>query len=155
MLRKYSVPVLLFAQVIIFLLLLSVAVRQPTASASEAAAPQDMPQAQIISHGQYVWSYAAKFVCGFQRTAAPGQVTPGEPILKPGNYATEINIHNPNYKQTPLRKKFVMLVNRQTIVREPEQVGVLVPGASGHLACRSQDDEFSLRHVRIEDLTYP
>ncbi len=124
MLRKYSVPVLLVAQVILFLLLLSVVVRQPTASASDVTAPQDMPQGQIIiSHGQYVWSYAAKFVCGFQRTATPGQLTPGEPILKPGNYATEINIHNPNYKPTPLRKKFVMLVNGQTVIREPEQVG--------------------------------
>jgi len=123
MLRKYSVPVLLLTQVIIFLLLLSVFLQQPAASASGEAAPQDMPQAQIISHGQYVWSYAAKFVCGFQRTATPGQVPPGEPILKPGNYATEINIHNPAYKQVPLRKKFIMLVNNQTAIREPEQIG--------------------------------
>ncbi|HSD85577.1 MAG TPA: hypothetical protein VLG46_17075 [Anaerolineae bacterium] len=122
MLRKYSVPVLLFTQVIIFLLLLSVFLQQPAASASGESAPQDMPQAQIISHGQYVWSYAAKFVCGFQRTAEPGQVPPGEPILKPGNYATEINIHNPAYKQTPLRKKFLVLVNNQEAIREPSQI---------------------------------
>jgi hypothetical protein len=122
MLRKYSVPVLLFTQVIIFLLLLSVFLQQPAASASSEGAPPDMPQAQIISHGQYVWSYAAKFVCGFQGTATPGQVPPGEPILKPGNYATEINIHNPAYGPAPLRKKFLVLVNNQEAIREPNQI---------------------------------
>jgi hypothetical protein len=122
MLRKYFVPVLLVAQVMVFLLVLSVFLRQPAASASDVAAPQDMPPAQIISHGQYVWSYAAKFVCGYQRTADPGSQVPGEPILKPGNYATEINIHNPAYKQAPLRKKFLVLVNNQEAIREPNQI---------------------------------
>jgi hypothetical protein len=122
MFRKYSVPILLIAQVMIFLLLASVLARQPSASASGAAAPPDTPQAQI-AHGQYVWSYAAKFVCGYQRTAQPGQQVPGEPVVKPGNYATEINIHNPSYKQLPLRKKFLWLVNAQEAVREPAQIG--------------------------------
>jgi hypothetical protein len=122
MLRKYSVPVLLLAQVIIFLLLLSVFVQQPAASAANDAAPPAAPQAQVAIKGQYVWSYAAKFVCGYQRFAEPGQLTPGEPILKPGNYATEINIHNPADKQTPLRKKFLVLVNGQEAIREPAQI---------------------------------
>jgi hypothetical protein len=128
MLRKYAIPVLLFAQVIVFLLLLSVFVQQPAASASGAAvsgaaAPPAAPAAQIATHGQYVWSYAAKFVCGFQRSAQPGQNPAGEPIVKPGNYATEINIHNPAYKPTQLRKKFLWLVNAQEAVREPAQIG--------------------------------
>jgi len=93
--RKFLVPVLLVAQVVVFLLLASVLARQPAASASGAAAPQDRPQEQSAVNGQYLWSYAAKFVCGYQRTATPGQPAPGEPIVKPGNYATEINIHNP------------------------------------------------------------
>jgi len=123
MFRKYLVPVLLVVQVLVFLLLVSVFVRQPSASAANDAAPQDAPQAQIATHGQYVWSYAAKFVCGYQRPAAAGQTVPGEPVVKPGNYATEINIHNPAYKQVPLRKKFLVLVNGQQVVREPQQVG--------------------------------
>ena len=127
MLRKYVVPVLLVVQVLVFLLLASVLVQQPAASASGAAvpqtAPQDAPQAQIATHGQYVWSYAAKFVCGYQRSAQPGQQVAGEPVVKPGNYATEINIHNPAYKQVPLRKKFLWLVNGQEAVREPAQIG--------------------------------
>jgi hypothetical protein len=120
MLRKYLVPVLLVVQVLVFLLLASVFVRQPSVSAGNDAAPQDAPQAQVATTGQYAWSYAAKFVCGFQRPAAAGQVPPGEPILKPGNYASEINIHNPAYKEVPLRKKFLVLVRGQEAVREPQ-----------------------------------
>jgi hypothetical protein len=124
MFRKYFVPVLLVAQVLVFLLLVSVLARQPSASAANDAMPPDAvsaaPQAQIATQGQYVWSYAAKFVCGYQRPAAAGQVVPGEPILKPGNYASEINIHNPAYKEVPLRKKFLVLVKGQEAVREPQ-----------------------------------
>jgi hypothetical protein len=135
MFRKYLVPVLLVVQVLVFLLIASVFVRQPSASAAgdaaPAAAPQDAPQAQIATHGQYVWSYAAKFVCGFQDINAPGvPPQPGEPIVKPGNYASEINIHNPNYKYLPLRKKFLVLVNMTPpqnpqipqVIREPQQI---------------------------------
>jgi hypothetical protein len=121
MLRKYLVPVLLVVQVLVFLLFASVFVRQPSASAANDAAPQDAPQAQVATTGQYAWSYAAKFVCGFQRTATAAQPIPGEPIVKPGNYATEINIHNPAYKEVPLRKKFLVLVNGQQVIREPQQ----------------------------------
>ena len=125
MFRKYLVPVLLVVQVLVFVMLASVFVRQPSASAandavSQEVAPPESPQAQTAVKGQYVWSYAAKFVCGLQRPAAAGQVPPGEPILKPGNYASEINIHNPAYKDAPLRKKFLVLVRGQEAVREPQ-----------------------------------
>jgi hypothetical protein len=68
------------------------------------------------------WSYGVKFVCGLQ---GPSPL-PGEPPVKPGNYATEINIHNPFY--TPngneIRKKVVFLVkDGQPIGREPQQQG--------------------------------
>jgi hypothetical protein len=132
MLRKHWVLGLLAAQVVVFLLLISLFLREPAANAAPVsapdaaplAAPAEAPQAQIATHGQYVWSYAAKFVCGYQRTAAAGAT--GEPIVKPGNYASEINIHNPNYKQVPLRKKFLVLVNlvnpqNPWIIREPNQ----------------------------------
>jgi len=123
MFRKYLVPVLLVVQVLVFLLLASVFVRQPSASAANDAAPQDAPQAQIATHGQYVWSYAAKFVCGWQQPTAAGVNPQGEFIVKPGNYATDINIHNPNYKQVPLRKKFIVAVEGgQPLANEPQQV---------------------------------
>ncbi len=119
--RKYLVPVLLAVQVVVFLLLASVFVRQPAANAAGAAAPQDMPQEQFTVNGLYLWSYAAKYVCGQQAPLAQGAV--GEPAVKPGNYATDINIHNPSYRLAPLRKKFLVLVeNGQTIGAEPQSV---------------------------------
>ena len=117
--RKFLVPMLLVAQVVVFLLLASVWARQPAASASSAAAPQDRPQEQIAANGKYLWSYAAKFVCGQQ--APLNQGAAGEPVVKPGNYATDINIHNPNYRAAPLRKKFLVMVeNGQAIAAEPQ-----------------------------------
>src|SRR5689334_20844227 len=73
------------------------------------------------------WSYTAKYVCGLQRDAGADQQ--GEPPVKPGNYATEINIHNPNYKiglanALTINKKVVALVrDGQAIGREPETAG--------------------------------
>jgi hypothetical protein len=75
---------------------------------------------------RYYWNYSVKFVCGVQpplQTAAGAQGL-GEPVVKPGNYATEINIHNYNYREVPLRKKVILLVkDTQPIGREPESQG--------------------------------
>ena len=43
MFRKYLVPVLLVVQVLVFVMLASVFVRQPSASAANDAAPQGAP----------------------------------------------------------------------------------------------------------------
>jgi hypothetical protein len=75
---------------------------------------------------RYYWSYAVKFVCGMQPPlqTATGQPGLGEPVVKPGNYATEINIHNFMYREVPLRKKIVLLVeDTKPIGREPESQG--------------------------------
>jgi hypothetical protein len=73
-----------------------------------------------------MFNYSVKFVCGVQRqdTAA------GEPPVKPGNYATEINIHNYQYRPQRVFKKLVPLVgvnpNGGTFVaREPKTAGPL------------------------------
>ena len=91
---------------------------------------QASPEAQGVVPLPYYWSYATKFVCGYQPTVSPTGGTPavGEPPVKPGNYATEINIHNPYYRlpepnpqQMPIYKKLVILVNNgQPVGREPE-----------------------------------
>ncbi|HZY40657.1 MAG TPA: hypothetical protein VFF59_01515 [Anaerolineae bacterium] len=126
MLRKHWVLGLLAAQVVVFLLLISLFLREPAANAAPASAPDaaaaEAPQTQTAVHGTYVWSYAAKFVCGWQQPTAAGVNPQGEFIVKPGNYATDINIHNPNYKQVPLRKKFIIMVqNGQAVANEPGQ----------------------------------
>jgi hypothetical protein len=59
------------------------------------------------------WSFAAKFVCGEQPADQAGQPITGETAVKPGNYATEINIHNPHYLgPIQIRHKALLLVDR-------------------------------------------
>jgi hypothetical protein len=53
------------------------------------------------------FSYAAKFVCGLS-PASTNLKPPQEPEVKPGNYATIINIHNPWPTDVALLKKVVL-----------------------------------------------
>ena len=91
-------------------------------SAAPAAAPTTM------------LSYAVKFVCG-QQPLLNASTQPVEPPVKPGNYATEINIHNPQYligdapANLKISKKLVILVGSRQVAganpqpfafREPE-----------------------------------
>jgi hypothetical protein len=79
--------------------------------------------AQIIAP-QFVWSYAIKFVCGYQppiQNAAGANIFT-EPPVKNGNYATEINIFNPQFKDVPLRKRFIVLSQNGKSIKEPESV---------------------------------
>ena len=80
--------------------------------------------AQVIAP-QFVWSYAIKFVCGYQPplpTTAAGANVFTEPPVKNGNYATEINIFNPQFKDVPLRKRFIVLSANGKSIKEPESV---------------------------------
>src|SRR5689334_6242505 len=64
---------------------------------SAAPAPIQLPQR---------WSYAAKFVCGLSPTATTA--VPREPIVKRGNYATVVNIHNPGATDVTILKKVAL-----------------------------------------------
>lgn len=48
-------------------------------------------------------AYAAKFVCGVSNI--PTQNPPSEPAVKRGNYATIVNIHNPNNRDVVVQKR--------------------------------------------------
>jgi len=50
------------------------------------------------------FSYAAKFVCGLS-SSSTALKPPQEPEVKPGNYATIVNIHNPWSADVVLLKK--------------------------------------------------
>ena len=59
--------------------------------------------------------YSAKFLCGFQADGSvpvdpskPVSALPQEPPVMPGNYATEINIHNPQDNSVAFVKKAVL-----------------------------------------------
>ncbi len=78
------------------------------------------------------FSYAVKFVCGFNpenvgRSHSGNKE--GEPTVKLGNYATDINIYNPDFTVDPtnpdnqLFKKVIVLVQgEKPIGREPKVV---------------------------------
>jgi len=77
----------------------------PTATTTPITTPNPL--------GRPFWSFAAKFVCGEQPADQAGQPIAGEPAVKPGNYATEINIHNPHYLgPIQIRHKALLLVDR-------------------------------------------
>jgi hypothetical protein len=58
------------------------------------------------------FSYAAKFVCGVS-TPTTTQVPPSEPLVKTGNYATVINLHNPWATSVTLQKKVALAAPEQ------------------------------------------
>ena len=77
-----------------------------------AFAPQDKP-------GELL-SYSVKFVCGVQQSQEPVQA-----VVRPGIYATEINIHN--YHDVPVRiLKYVLpvVLGDKVVGREPDRAGI-------------------------------
>ena len=89
-------------------------------AATSLVSQPGVASAQIVAP-QFVYSYAVKFVCGYQpplAITAANQFT--EPPVKNGNYATEINIFNPQFKEVPLRKRFIVLSQSGKSVKEPE-----------------------------------
>ncbi len=56
-----------------------------------------------------VFSYAVKFLCGEFDRQLVGEHTRLEGPVKPGNYLTAINIHNPNGRVVPLEKRAILL----------------------------------------------
>lgn len=91
------------------------ATETPTAiaSATSTAVPTTTTTPTPNPLGRPFWSFSAKFVCGEQPAEQSGQPIAGEPAVKPGNYATEINIHNPHYLgPIEIRQKALLLVDR-------------------------------------------
>ncbi|ETX05949.1 MAG: hypothetical protein ETSY2_20005 [Candidatus Entotheonella gemina] len=69
---------------------------------------------------QGLWSYSVKFVCGAAQTD-PREI----PIVEPGFYATEINIHNYRPEGVEIGKQVIILVqDNEAVGREPNVVGV-------------------------------
>ena len=94
------------------------------ANASVSAPGGQPPTDSAAAAGAYFWSYATKFVCGYQSpTSAAGAPIVGEPVVKPGNYATDVNIQNPNFRIVPLIKRVIVLVDGDVVNREPQSAG--------------------------------
>ncbi len=71
------------------------------------------------------WSYAAKFLCGYVDEAPPGVVPLTQAAtLRPGIYATEVNILNHNDFDVTIHKYVYPLVREgRAVGREPSSVG--------------------------------
>ncbi|MCH9650165.1 MAG: hypothetical protein K0U98_18150 [Deltaproteobacteria bacterium] len=102
----------------------------PVVIDQKVTTPEDKPipaRAPADAEG-FTYSYAVKFVCGFQ--PVNGELSPdgdqyqGEATLKLGNYATDINIFNPGLIEgdvANIRKKIVVLdYKSDNRGREPE-----------------------------------
>ena len=119
MLNKRLMVALVGVVLVLALAVAGVAVSQRALASPDLA--QDTPSV-VVPPGWY-WSYGVKFVCGVQ-TSTAGLV--GESTVKSGNYATDVNIHNPYYDnfEPHLYKKVVTLVDHnvqpRVVVREPQ-----------------------------------
>jgi hypothetical protein len=136
MFRKLGVNLCLLAILLTAVLAVSLFIFQRAAQSASGDIPQSAgvaaPAAPSVT-GTYLWSFAAKFVCGYQNPSTAAVA--GEPVVKPGNYATDITIHNPNYRENPLHKKLVVLVEPavgggQIVRREPD---IALPSAGVNL----------------------
>lgn len=98
---------------------------------------------------KYLYSYAVKFVCGYNDTnlgistnAAGQPVVQGEATVKFGNYATEINIFNFNVDATVpteaiIQKNLILLVSKgQPVGREPKVASTV---AIDNIVLKSQE----------------
>jgi len=79
-----------------------------TLTASAWSQPQINPCPVPSAASQCLFVYSVKYLCGLQ-VQDPNSFKPSaEPPVKPGNYATAVNIHNFNDVNVPLCKKAVV-----------------------------------------------
>ena len=75
--------------------------------------------------------YSVKFLCGLQTTPSSSQLfpPPTEPAVKPGNYATAVNVHNFHRRDVVFVKKAVLALPE--LQGPPNQPGPFVKGILG------------------------
>jgi Trypsin-like peptidase domain/von Willebrand factor type A domain len=86
-----------------------------------AVAQPGRPPTVLESPEFKLFVYSVKFLCGEQRAdECCGRCAP----VRPGRYATEINIHNPSAKEAPVLKRVIPLVAAGVATgREPNSTG--------------------------------
>ncbi len=94
-------------------------------------------RAQNCSIGRLPCVYSVKFICGDQ-SANPNLHPPSEPPVKPGNYATAVNIHNFHQDQKAVIQKRAVIANPENQppgqISPPRQV-VLGPSQAFEIDC--------------------
>ena len=100
-----------------------------TASVAAVTAVQCAPaRAQNCSVGSLPCVYSVKFICGDQ-PANPNLHLPSEPPVKPGNYATAVNIHNFHQSQKAVILKRAVIANPEN--QPPGQISAFRQVALG------------------------
>lgn len=82
--------------------------------------------------------YSVKFICGLQTTAPNPAVAPSEPPVKPGNYATAVNVHNFHSTVDATLKKKAIVANPESQPKGPISglaVDVLNPNQAEEIDC--------------------
>jgi len=102
-----------------------------------AAVPCAPARAQNCSVGSLPCVYSVKFICGVQ-APNPTLHLPSEPPVKPGNYATAVNIHNFHQNQRAIILKRAVIANpeNQPLGQiSPFRQVVLGPGQAFEIDC--------------------
>ena len=102
------------------------------------ALPYAQAQAQTCSTSAPC-VYSVKFICGVQ-SAVSGLRPPSEPPVKPGNYATAINVHNYHLDLTAVIAKTAVIANPENAqslgqISSPPRSITLPPGRAFEIDC--------------------
>ena len=97
-----------------------------------------------VAAGRTTDVYAVKFLCGeYQPQADPtGRVREGP--VKPGNYQTAINIHNPNPRTVKFVKKAVLMFDSTPSTDPPPSDEFEVPMPPGHKVTAALEPDWGM-----------
>jgi hypothetical protein len=100
--------------------------------------------------------YSAKFLCGALPPTPQGQIEHGP--VKPGNYQTAINVHNPNFQPVTFVKKAILMYATDATFQQ----GFEIPRPPGQLVQATLEPDFGLeidcadiRQVLLKGMTLP
>jgi len=100
--------------------------------------------------------YSAKFLCGALPPTPQGQIEHGP--VKPGNYQTAINVHNPYFQPVTFVKKAILMYATDATFQQ----GFEIPRPPGQLVQATLEPDFGLeidcadiRQVLLKGMTPP
>jgi len=133
----------------------AVALAVAVMAAPAQAPPVDDPPVGLPPPLAQTDVYAAKFLCGsFLPHPQPGSGFEGP--VKPGNYQTAINVHNPNGSLLAFKKKAVLLFRAD---QQPSSIGHEIPMPPGQRVAAALEPDWGLeidcQDIRVNLLKLP
>lgn len=106
-------------------------------------------QGQVAVNPEAPFTYSAKFVCGeFDKFNDPARPEVPEGPVKPGDYQTAINVHNPNVLPVTFQKKAILMFAGDQPVQFTQYE---VPKSPGPLKSASLQSDWGLE-VDCQDI---